>query len=236
MRGPPYQPSAPTHPSRITPAYAGTTVRKTIRDLASEDHPRLCGDHQKFLRFEQKSEGSPPLMRGPLSSSSNGIFLVRITPAYAGTTCRPDSHHLTAVDHPRLCGDHRAFRDTGGYRIGITPAYAGTTPAGPPAVAWSWDHPRLCGDHNLAVRHSAAQQGSPPLMRGPPGLAEVLKYEERITPAYAGTTSPLCILYAISEDHPRLCGDHGPGPRSWSSVSGSPPLMRGPRPLYPSLL
>ena len=52
---------------------------------------------------------------------------------------------------------------------------------------------------------------------------------ERITPAYAGTTSGCSDGEALEEDHPRLRGNHqNPLPTScW--MAGSPPLTREPR-------
>ena len=65
-------------------------------------------------------------------------------------------------------------------------------------------------------------------MRGPLHFHKHLTFHQRITPAYAGTTSSSVRPFSTSKDHPRLCGDHFPIKKSLSWVAGSPPLMRGP--------
>ena len=55
---------------RITPAYAGKSVRCTVSRKCSGDHPRLCGEKQTaFLKTVYQS-GSPPPMRGKVLSAS----------------------------------------------------------------------------------------------------------------------------------------------------------------------
>ena len=112
---------------------------------------------------------------------------------------------------------------------GITPAYAGTTVEGPEGSGKSKDHPRLCGDHRLVRKELLLDQGSPPLMRGPPLLRTMNLSVIRITPAYAGTTRPPPSHRYLCRDHPRLCGDHWEIKRRAIIDWGSPPLMRGPQ-------
>ena len=49
----------------------------------------------------------------------------------------------------------------------------------------------------------------------------------RITPAYAGKRKTLVLLLAMSEDHPRLCGEKPQTVAQRRSDRGSPPPMRG---------
>ena len=66
-------------------------------------------------------------------------------------------------------------------------------------------------------------------MRGPPIGKTLSVITKGITPAYAGTTLyPNAGMYTAS-DHPRLCGDHALQLYAYLIMSGSPPLMRGPR-------
>ena len=69
---------------RITPAYAGKSMRRTPRPRRFGDHPRLCGEKwlTQFLPFGQP--GSPPPMRGKDKMTYAEINALRITPAYAG--------------------------------------------------------------------------------------------------------------------------------------------------------
>ena len=49
----------------------------------------------------------------------------------------------------------------------------------------------------------------------------------RITPAHAGNTHSECLFYALSQDHPRACGEYGVSAPPVSPLLGSPPRMRG---------
>ena len=131
----------------ITPACAGTTTTSAWPASGAGDHPRVCGDHLSGYDLFLANLGSPPRVRGPLTSPFFGPSGRGITPACAGTT------------EPRA-------------RVGacarITPACAGTTPRRPGLVGWSTDHPRVCGDHHRAGMTVEARLGSPPRVRGPP--------------------------------------------------------------------
>ena len=49
MRGAPNSTSPTVLPSRIIPAYAGSTKGDAPLDFFVEDHPRVCGEHVAFL-------------------------------------------------------------------------------------------------------------------------------------------------------------------------------------------
>ena len=49
---------------RITPAYAGKSVRIQPHNDSIEDHPRLCGEKGSGGGAYSSCEGSPPPMRG----------------------------------------------------------------------------------------------------------------------------------------------------------------------------
>ena len=49
---------------RIIPAYAGNTPRFPIGRGAMWDHPRVCGEHGRFLLDLRLLQGSSPRMRG----------------------------------------------------------------------------------------------------------------------------------------------------------------------------
>ena len=173
----------------ITPAYAGTTGPGLSGGQCTPDHPRLRGDHLISMLDLEKSQGSPPLTRGPPLWVELGLPTLRITPAYAGTTPARGVPSPVRRDHPRLRGDHRdvfviprpnpgsppltrgplpsliAFHTC----LGITPAYAGTTRRKSSSPIHSPDHPRLRGDHRASNSISFPYCGSPPLTRGPLG-------------------------------------------------------------------
>ena len=48
-----------------------------------------------------------------------------------------------------------------------------------------------------------------------------------VSPAYAGKSSVNTLLIFCFWDHPRVCGEKGPGQIGWDYDAGSPPRMRG---------
>ena len=131
----------------ITLAHAGTT-NTTLPALSSfGDHPRSCGNHPIRWGASKHCGGSPPLMREPRYYLLFSVFLLRITPAHAGTTSAVRSDRSDIQDHPRSCGNHelrlQALRNNSGSpplmreprikvaglkkQFRITPALAGTT-------------------------------------------------------------------------------------------------------------
>ena len=67
MREPPYNGNYYDLPLRITPAHAGTTFSYIATNASIQDHPRSCGNHHLGYALWKGIEGSPPLMREPLS-------------------------------------------------------------------------------------------------------------------------------------------------------------------------
>ena len=151
---------------RITPAYAGKSLKRRMRQFGCQDHPRLCGEKAFALPAASTSSGSPPPMRGKAPARAHRRALERITPAYAGkspTTSRTSRGHW---DHPRLCGEKFCFvllyqsiigspppmrgkgavPASGEMHNGITPAYAGKSAGSGSPSSTSRDHPRLCGE------------------------------------------------------------------------------------------
>ena len=77
--------------NRITPAYAGNTLKTDEYSDNEQDHPRLRGEHGYTLALCDYETGSPPPTRGtPIWYLSLHIY-TRITPAYAGNTLRQES-------------------------------------------------------------------------------------------------------------------------------------------------
>ncbi len=73
---------------RITPAYAGSTTVIPSTVPPAKDHPRVCGEHLTRLPTILMPAGSPPRMRGAHAYAYIDGYVVRITPAYAGSTPR----------------------------------------------------------------------------------------------------------------------------------------------------
>ena len=70
----------------------------------------------------------------------------------------------------------------------ITPAYAGTTMSFAFTVKEDQDHPRVCGNYSSRVKSLLLYLGSPPRMRELLNVNASFPKDNRITPAYAGTT------------------------------------------------
>ena len=79
--------------------------------------------------------------------------------------------------------------------VGITPAYAGKSDNRVGEIAEWEDHPRLCGEKGRVAAGVVAVSGSPPPMRGKAFTAFAIMSESGITPAYAGKSSPLNLLF-----------------------------------------
>ena len=207
-RGPPDRAASRSAIERITPAYAGTTLRRIHRSCSTGDHPRIRGDHRATWVIPFSFSGSPPHTRGPHPFRLEKVPLERITPAYAGTTKVTVFTISLSTDHPRIRGDHSIFQHSIAYYGGspphtrgplrpisrnvwyprITPAYAGTTTDDGKNGTVLWDHPRIRGDHPSPFERKEVLMGSPPHTRGPRNAEPAIAPPTGITPAYAGTT------------------------------------------------
>ena len=206
MRGKEFILRSRANKTRITPAYAGKSLKKLRKKYNIRDHPRVCGEKVQTLYYPDVQQGSPPRMRGKVLAALMPENRARITPAYAGKSgcCNPDPQGQR--DHPRVCGEKRpvpaglmllagspprmrgkgnrpAFPPAGG---GITPAYAGKRLFQLHSVYLCWDHPRVCGEKSTSRCFLSPELGSPPRMRGKVKRKNLRVKTEGITPAYAG--------------------------------------------------
>ena len=132
-------------PYRITPACAGKSRSWTKTKSSGGDHPRVCGEKPLYISRYMACAGSPPRVRGKVSTAFWNPSSVGITPACAGK--RKSCPRLKAAcrDHPRVCGEKflaggclvgwlgspprvrgKAAGGAGGnHPAGITPACAG---------------------------------------------------------------------------------------------------------------
>ena len=110
---------------------------------------------------------------------------------------------------------------------GITPAYAGKSRSAFAKACACWDHPRVCGEKEPLWVNKFHDRGSPPRMRGkePLHFLEISRY--RITPAYAGKSTTVCLHCRKTGDHPRVCGEKCVIFNEYVHDEGSPPRMRG---------
>ena len=166
MRGKVMLPILPTISGRITPAYAGKRQAFYHRCGAPKDHPRLCGEKSTTGIRVNGSSGSPPPMRGKVSSSLPKSIGEGITPAYAGKSLYHRAKCSSDRDHPRLCGEkfrlHYVARD----RWGSPPPMRGKVFQPSAVRRTAEDHPRLCGEKIQNHARLKPYPGSPPPMRG----------------------------------------------------------------------
>jgi len=175
---------------RIIPAYAGSTRAGTLTGVASEDHPRIRGEHWRRVWRWSPRRGSSPHTRGahrlPRQNRPPPSVVMRIIPAYAGSTASSRPASSRSRDHPRIRGEHGQGSGHSAYFHGssphtrgaqpllgvherlvrIIPAYAGSTPARPGPASAGPDHPRIRGEHLVDPLPSGHDGGSSPHTRG----------------------------------------------------------------------
>ena len=186
MRGAPLPPGEEPGLPWIIPADAGSTTCVSRLQLLDEDHPRGCGEHQRWIVGMPTREGSSPRMRGALMRRSDTRGHRRIIPADAGSTLAWGRPWTSTGDHPRGCGEHpktgavsyerdgssprmrgaRTFRNLPAKCAGIIPADAGSTDNFPTLTIVNKDHPRGCGEHCICLSAIVDTEGSSPRMRG----------------------------------------------------------------------
>ena len=134
-------------PSRIIPAYAGSTRIVGFGQIADGDHPRIRGEHYSVSRFVNAVMGSSPHTRGAPSNAQILNAVRGIIPAYAGSTIRwQSSCQKLRGSSPHTRGALLCVQLPSESR-GIIPAYAGSTSARGPSFGVEWDHPRIRGEH-----------------------------------------------------------------------------------------
>ena len=212
---------------RITPACAGKRQGQVVPGFAFEDHPRVCGEKSKTKDTAAYTPGSPPHVRGKVSTRFCAISCHGITPACAGKRCLHRFCKGISKDHPRVCGEKsRCWLDLepptgspprmrgkglgaskGCDGVGITPACAGKSAShGCGSRGWR-DHPRVCGEKVSAIHRESASLGSPPRMRGKVTSGMLFLAFIGITPAYAGKRQMARKAGRTKPDHPRVCGE-----------------------------
>ncbi len=90
---------------RITPAYAGKSVKVNEPDCLPRDHPRVCGEKTSSNVPERKNPGSPPRVRGKGIKRGCHSYQCGITPACAGKRAGACARGASTKDHPRVCGE-----------------------------------------------------------------------------------------------------------------------------------
>ena len=195
-------------PNGIIPACAGSTQVRLRRRPWTEDHPRMCGEHDAVPELSACDSGSSPHVRGALSCRNCLRLDCGIIPACAGSTSAVRPSIMVATDHPRMCGEHLEpspvqnstagssphvrgaphHIDHGATQLGIIPACAGSTIIGKYFIENNGDHPRMCGEHGDFGKPDPEPEGSSPHVRGAHLNRGMCHGQEGIIPACAGST------------------------------------------------
>ena len=154
-------------PSRIIPAYAGSTSATLYEVSVVADHPRIRGEHMSIGFRPDPDGGSSPHTRGAPVRDRGALGGQGIIPAYAGSTRLCGRRSGWSWDHPRIRGEHETHsagnlpssgssphtRGAHCWNVqlrtayGIIPAYAGSTRSGRSGPHCRKDHPRIRGEH-----------------------------------------------------------------------------------------
>ena len=146
-------------------------------------------------------------MRGKESADSVPCHRRRITPAYAGKSCRPHSNIIVLGDHPRLCGEKHNARINRTGHVGSPPPMRGKDCLKDRLTRSVGITPAYAGKRCWKMRTANSWTGSPPPMRGKAALSGYDCTAGGITPAYAGKSFVLRSYRPCWRDHPRLCGE-----------------------------
>ena len=166
----------------------------------------MCGEKCCPAPADIFSRGSPPRVRGKVTSFNRFCCPYGITPACAGKRQRKKLSRYFSWDHPRVCGEKRRHALDYPRRHGspprvrgkasapgfttrlprITPACAGKRKhlCCPPSNCG--DHPRVCGEKDWPYAMPLYHGGSPPRVRGKDQVKPGDKRAVLITPACAG--------------------------------------------------
>ena len=157
-----------------------------------------------------------------------------------GNTGKGKRCFLYRRDHPRIRGEHalailrvtaplgssphsRGTRYSRRYfwrRGGIIPAFAGNTRRWYRSQGRTRDHPRIRGEHMTSMSHLRYARGSSPHSRGTLFIVGDRLFPLGIIPAFAGNTQLAYWSQHLSEDHPRIRGEHFPAFRCWLHLCG----------------
>ncbi len=233
----------------LIPAHAGSTPNRQCSRGAASAHPRSRGEHTATSTATRHTSGSSPLTRGAPHAGRYQAVRCGLIPAHAGsTTCSRRALWLTRA-HPRSRGEHlRGHRVSGaqsgsspltrgalsnsglGTRtVGLIPAHAGSTFAEPANNSPQSAHPRSRGEHTTFTWKHGRAGGSSPLTRGALSHWTVIKQDDGLIPAHAGSTARSRLHRICPRAHPRSRGEHGHRKLGKVSGRGSSPLTRGAR-------
>ena len=112
-------------PTGIIPACAGSTTVFKNGTHRRRDHPRMCGEHKMTILQHEIAGGSSPHVRGAHPTRARRRLRRGIIPACAGSTGGQIADNRDNGDHPRMCGEHQAYRRPTITNLGSSPHVRG---------------------------------------------------------------------------------------------------------------
>ena len=217
--------------------------------LEPRAHPRSRGENGKVATSATEVQGSSPLTRGKLSSSTTPLGMPGLIPAHAGKTHTEALPGDKTRAHPRSRGenftDSCTPRPRGGsspltrgkqttsrkahHENGLIPAHAGKTPWGGGRGWPGGAHPRSRGENHCRQRVHGGRRGSSPLTRGKRPRQTIERFQDGLIPAHAGKTRDRKRPCRASQAHPRSRGENAVQKVEDGAGDGSSPLTRGKR-------
>ena len=187
----------------------------------------MGGEKSTGLDATSETIGSPPRGRRKVVEMWQSASDPGITPAWAGKSVISKAFANNHRDHPRMGGEKPRSYERGLFIVGspphgrgkalpeaqpddvekITPAWAGKSEVSKYAAKPGEDHPRVGGEKIIWASVSIAALESPPHGRGKAAAFDDNGYVNRITPAWAGKSCSLRLLYQPNWDHPRMGGE-----------------------------
>ena len=167
-------------------------IKNVLPSLRQRAGPQRICSRQKSIHSgtARDSFSQTPHMRGKDCNGKGTGAAPGITPAYAGKSARCICACTWDRDHPRVCGEKHAVPHDAADGLRITPACAGKSFIVLSEGMIFRDHPRVCGEKDITALNANNWQGSPPHMRGKGAVCAAGLNDLRITPAYAGKSTP----------------------------------------------
>ena len=248
MCGERHRPSWRSEPAlRFIPACAGNAISNGVTIPTCTVHPRVCGERQRGGFAIENKDGSSPRVRGTPRHACASSDPRRFIPACAGNAGSPAARAAGPPVHPRVCGERRRGNGAADHRTGSSPRVRGTPVRGAgeieggrfiPACAGNASsagstrpdrpvHPRVCGERDADPPEHVYNGGSSPRVRGTLDDGVTFRLGVRFIPACAGNAVLRMIKAAISQVHPRVCGERPKALFRRLAKSGSSPRVRG---------
>ena len=237
----------------LIPAHAGKTSASPYGTARKWAHPRSYGENGFIQVASPANEGSSPLMRGKRDTAAAAVGAAGLIPAHAGKTHRSAHCACRRGAHPRSRGENSTSRlvaaagagsspltrgkhptpPRGVGERGLIPAHAGKTRARRLDGFTGWAHPRSRGENRVGPVLLRGRRGSSPLTRGKQFPSGLIAARVGLIPAHAGKTIDGLSFQWGREAHPRSRGENVLIVGEDVCVTGSSPLTRGKRWVFP---